>query len=95
MLLGIAHLVSGTPTPGAPIVALEFFPDCAKMPPNSFMTFWVIFGTSNQLLAALSLLLVTVWVVYRNAHAALAHPRRPRTRQGPGASSVPPRLPRR
>ncbi|MGB7159001.1 MAG: carbon starvation CstA family protein [Tepidisphaeraceae bacterium] len=33
-----------------------------KMPPNSFMTFWVIFGTSNQLLASLTLVGVSVWL---------------------------------
>ncbi|MGE3544966.1 MAG: carbon starvation CstA family protein, partial [Kofleriaceae bacterium] len=29
---------------------------------NSFMLFWTLFGTSNQLLAALSLLAITVWL---------------------------------
>jgi carbon starvation protein len=33
-----------------------------KMPPNSFMTFWTIFGTSNQLLASLTLVGVSVWL---------------------------------
>jgi carbon starvation protein len=33
-----------------------------KMPANSFMTFWVIFGTSNQLLASLTLVGVSVWL---------------------------------
>lgn len=33
-----------------------------KMPPGSFRTFWVIFGTSNQLLAALTLVGVSVWL---------------------------------
>jgi carbon starvation protein len=31
-------------------------------PPGSFRTFWVIFGTSNQLLAALTLVGVSVWL---------------------------------
>jgi carbon starvation protein len=31
-------------------------------PPGKFMTFWVIFGTSNQLLAALTLVAVSVWL---------------------------------
>lgn len=31
-------------------------------PPGKFMTFWVIFGTSNQLLAALTLVGVSVWL---------------------------------
>ena len=34
----------------------------AYMPPKSFMTFWVLFGTSNQLLAALTLIGVSVWL---------------------------------
>jgi carbon starvation protein len=33
-----------------------------NMPPNSFMTFWTIFGTSNQLLASLTLVGVSVWL---------------------------------
>ena len=33
-----------------------------KMQPNSFMTFWTIFGTSNQLLASLTLVGVSVWL---------------------------------
>ena len=33
-----------------------------KMPPGSFYTFWTIFGTSNQLLAALTLIGVSVWL---------------------------------
>jgi carbon starvation protein len=33
-----------------------------KMPPGSFYTFWTIFGTSNQLLAALTLVGVSVWL---------------------------------
>lgn len=32
------------------------------MPANSFLTFWTIFGTSNQLLAALTLVGVSVWL---------------------------------
>ena len=31
-------------------------------PPGKFLTFWVIFGTSNQLLAALTLVGVSVWL---------------------------------
>jgi carbon starvation protein len=34
----------------------------AYMPPKSFMTFWVLFGTSNQLLAAMTLVGVSVWL---------------------------------
>jgi carbon starvation protein len=33
-----------------------------QMPAGSFRTFWVIFGTSNQLLAALTLVGVSVWL---------------------------------
>jgi carbon starvation protein len=33
-----------------------------KMPAGSFKTFWIIFGTSNQLLAALTLVGVSVWL---------------------------------
>jgi carbon starvation protein len=33
-----------------------------KAPAGSFFTFWVIFGTSNQLLAALTLVGVSVWL---------------------------------
>jgi carbon starvation protein len=34
----------------------------ALNPPGKFMTFWTIFGTSNQLLAALTLVGVSVWL---------------------------------
>ena len=34
----------------------------AAMPAGSFRTFWLIFGTSNQLLAALTLVGVSVWL---------------------------------
>ncbi len=34
----------------------------ASTPPGSFYTFWTIFGTSNQLLAALTLVGVSVWL---------------------------------
>jgi carbon starvation protein len=34
----------------------------ASSPPGSFRTFWTIFGTSNQLLAALTLVGVSVWL---------------------------------
>jgi carbon starvation protein len=32
------------------------------MPPGSFRTYWLIFGTSNQLLAALTLVCLSVWL---------------------------------
>lgn len=43
-------------------------------PPGSFRTFWLIFGTSNQLLAALTLVGVSVWLwrTGRNVWFALA-----------------------
>ena len=31
-------------------------------PPNSWLKFWTLFGASNQLLAALTLLTITVWL---------------------------------
>jgi carbon starvation protein len=31
-------------------------------PPNSWTKFWTLFGASNQLLAALTLLTITVWL---------------------------------
>lgn len=31
-------------------------------PPGKFMTFWTLFGTSNQLLAALTLVAVSIWL---------------------------------
>jgi carbon starvation protein len=34
----------------------------AFAPPNSWSKFWTLFGASNQLLAALSLLAITVWL---------------------------------
>lgn len=34
---------------------------------NSYMQFWTIFGASNQLLAAITLLIITVWL-YQNNH---------------------------
>jgi carbon starvation protein len=38
----------------------------AKAPAGSWSNFWTLFGTSNQLLAALTLLGVTVWL-YRTS----------------------------
>ncbi len=42
------------------------------MPANSFQTFWTIFGTSNQLLASLTLVGVRVWLARRPVWFALA-----------------------
>jgi len=43
-------------TAGVPLVCL------VAAGPNGYKTFWVLFGTSNQLLAALTLLGITVWL---------------------------------
>jgi len=52
-----ASAVAGTAaTAGVPLVIF------LSAGPNSFLTFWALFGTSNQLLAALTLLAVTVWL---------------------------------
>jgi carbon starvation protein len=54
---GRAGAVAGTLiTCGAPAVILASAPD------NAYREFWTLFGTSNQLLAALSLLGVTMWL---------------------------------
>ena len=42
------------------IAAPVFF--IALAPPNSYRSFWTLFGASNQLLAALTLLTITVWL---------------------------------
>ena len=42
-------------------VALPFY-FITFAPPNSWVKFWTLFGASNQLLAALTLLAVTVWL---------------------------------
>jgi carbon starvation protein len=59
-MLGLRGIVGGAiatlVTLAAPSVYLW------KMPPGSFYTFWTIFGTSNQLLAALTLVGVSVWL---------------------------------
>lgn len=48
-------------TAGAPLVLLLNQPVDATGPP-AWMTFWELFGASNQLLAALTLIGVTVWL---------------------------------
>jgi carbon starvation protein len=59
-LLGVGGLTGGVIatfiTLAAPSVYLW------QMPAGSFKTFWTIFGTSNQLLAALTLVGVSVWL---------------------------------
>ncbi len=42
----------------------------AFAPPGSWVKFWTLFGASNQLLAALTLLAVTVWLHQRRQHLA-------------------------
>ncbi len=42
-------------------IALPFY-FISYAPPNSWTKFWILFGASNQLLAALTLLAVTVWL---------------------------------
>ena len=63
----ILQELSGLPSRGAAVVATAA--TCAvplafllAAGPGSYMTFWTLFGTSNQLLASLSLLGVTVWL---------------------------------
>ena len=56
-----AGMVIGTAlTAGVPLFFLLSHPATAKTP--VWMTFWYLFGASNQLLAALTLLGVTVWL---------------------------------
>ncbi len=42
----------------------------AFAPPGSWVKFWTLFGASNQLLAALSLLAITVWLHHRRQRIA-------------------------
>ena len=61
-----AGVIAAGLTAGIPLVILLISPDpavlaAAKRPPT-YMLFWTLFGTSNQLLAALTLLGVTVWL---------------------------------
>ena len=42
----------------------------AFAPPGSWVKFWTLFGASNQLLAALTLLLITVWLHQRRQRIA-------------------------
>ncbi|MDQ3283916.1 MAG: carbon starvation protein A [Acidobacteriota bacterium] len=42
----------------------------AFAPPGSWVKFWTLFGASNQLLAALTLLAITVWLHQRRQHIA-------------------------
>jgi carbon starvation protein len=63
----ILQELSGLPSRGAAVVATAA--TCAvplafllAAGPGSYLTFWTLFGTSNQLLASLSLLGITVWL---------------------------------
>jgi carbon starvation protein len=59
-LLGAKHAAAGVvmsvATVGIPLVLL------LSASPDSYRVFWTLFGTSNQLLAALTLLGITVWL---------------------------------
>jgi carbon starvation protein len=47
---------------GLPAVLILTAPDPAPGKPPAYLAFWTLFGTSNQLLAALTLLGVSVWL---------------------------------
>jgi carbon starvation protein len=52
-------------TVGVPLYFIASAEPPAPGKPAAYMAFWTLFGTSNQLLAALSLLGITVWL-FRN-----------------------------
>lgn len=58
-----AQLLAAAATAGAPL-ALLLLAD-----PTSYRLFWTLFGTSNQLLAALTLLSIGVWLKKSGKHA--------------------------
>jgi carbon starvation protein len=49
-------------TVGVPMIFVVTAPPVFPGRPPAYMAFWTLFGTSNQLLAALTLLAVTVWL---------------------------------
>jgi carbon starvation protein len=49
-------------TAGVPMLFIVTAPSPAPGRPPAYMAFWTLFGTSNQLLAALTLLGITVWL---------------------------------
>jgi carbon starvation protein len=51
-----AGFAAAAATAGIPLLMLLF------ADPNAYRTFWTLFGTSNQLLAALTLLSITLWL---------------------------------
>ena len=55
----VAGVVAAAATAGVPLIMLLMADE------KAYLQFWTLFGTSNQLLAALTLLGVTVWL-YRN-----------------------------
>ena len=59
-LFGTTSKLSGYLTTAATVIVPLIFLMLAGK--NSFRKFWVLFGTSNQLLAALSLLAIAVWL---------------------------------
>ncbi|MBX3404891.1 MAG: carbon starvation protein A [Phycisphaeraceae bacterium] len=52
----IAGFLGAAATAGVPLLMLLF------ADPNAYRAFWTLFGTSNQLLAALTLLSITLWL---------------------------------
>lgn len=52
----VAGFLAAAATAGVPLLMLLFADS------KAYLTFWVLFGTSNQLLAALTLLSVTLWL---------------------------------
>jgi carbon starvation protein len=54
-------LVATAATVGAPLLFIATAEAPAPGKPPTYMAFWTLFGTSNQLLAALTLLGITVW----------------------------------
>jgi carbon starvation protein len=65
---GLRGIAGGAIATMATIVPPSLY--LAMSPPGSFRTFWIIFGTSNQLLAALTLVGVSLWL-WRNGRQAL------------------------
>ena len=59
-MTGLRGLAGGAVATGLTLAAPGLY--LSMMPPGSFRTFWIIFGTSNQLLAALTLVGVSVWL---------------------------------
>ncbi|MCI0340815.1 MAG: carbon starvation protein A [Planctomycetales bacterium] len=58
----LGAILATAATAGVPALVLLAAGPPAPPKPPAYMTFWKLFGTSNQLLAALTLLGVTVWL---------------------------------